>query len=152
MNRSRGGFSLVKLLIVIATIVIIAAVAVPKVTEGRCGGTYEMAAIRNLNTLNNAQIQYFSTYGRYAQTLIELGPPLGNTMPASAGANLIPEGLSTGIHSGYVFTMAGPPAGYTVNADPITTTHGNLHLFADTSGMIRQRSGGTAGEIDSEIQ
>ena len=37
----------------------------------------DMAAIKALSTINTAQVQYFSTYGRFAQTLQELGPPPG---------------------------------------------------------------------------
>ena len=33
-----------------------------------------MAAIRTMQTLNTAQVEYFSTYGRFAATLVELGP------------------------------------------------------------------------------
>ena len=87
-NRLRRGFSLIELLIVIAIILIIAAIAMPKLVSARMFA-YEMAAVRTLSTLNTAQTQYFSTYGRYATSLAELGPPTGGTATSPAAADLI---------------------------------------------------------------
>ena len=138
-------------MIVIAIILIIAAIAGPKLVQAR-KAAYEMAAIRALHTVNTAQIQYFSTYGRYAQTMVELGPPPGNASPTPTSSDLIPEALSTGIHSGYVFTMVGTPAGYSVNGDPQSEQHGTRHFFTDHSSVIRQNFGESASENAPEIQ
>ena len=153
LNRRRAGFSLIELLIVIAIILIIAAIAIPKLTTARMAA-YEMAAIRALHTINTAQIQYFSTYGRYAQSLMELGPPAGNAANSPAASDLIPGDLSTGIKSGYVFTMVGTPGGYTVNADPQTyDVTGSRTFYTDHTNVIRNHFGNeAASENDPEIQ
>jgi type IV pilus assembly protein PilA len=151
-NRDKKkGFSLIELLIVIAIILIIAAIAIPKLTQAR-KAAYEMAAIRALHTVNTAQIQYFSTFGRYAQSLMELGPPPGNGTASPTSADLIPDGLAIGLQSGYVFTMVGTPAGYTVNGDPQAETTGTRHFYTDHAAVIRQNFGQPASESDPAIQ
>ncbi len=150
-NRKRNGFSLIELLIVIAIILIIAAIAIPRLTQAR-KAAYEMAAIRSLHTLNTAQVQYFSTYGRYGQTMQELGPPPGSAAPTPAAADLIPANLAAGLASGYVFTMVGTPSGYTINADPQSSTTGTRHFYTDHSNVIRQNFEQPASETDAEIQ
>jgi prepilin-type N-terminal cleavage/methylation domain-containing protein len=72
--KRRRGFSLIELLIVISIILIIAAIAVPKMNR-QLMLAREQAAIRQINTIHQAETQFYSQYGRYAQTLAELGPP-----------------------------------------------------------------------------
>jgi prepilin-type N-terminal cleavage/methylation domain-containing protein len=154
IRRERRGFTLLELLIVIAIILIIAAVAIPKLARARMSA-FEMAAIRTMHTINTAQVQYFSTYGRYAATLAELGPAPGNAPASAAAADLIPGELAiTGLSSGYTFTMVGTPAGYTVNADPQTyDVTGSRTFFTDHSNVIRQHFGNeSATTNDSELR
>ena len=86
-NRRQRGFSLIELLIVIAIILIIVTVALPKLNKARMYAQ-ETAALKAIQTLNTAQVQYNSQFGRFAQSLTELGPPASGTDNASA-ANLI---------------------------------------------------------------
>src|SRR5919197_5198607 len=95
-NRLRGqrGFSLIELLIVIAIILIIITIALPKLNRARMY-SQETAAIGAIRTLHTAQVQYTSQYGRFATTLTELGPPAsGGASPAAA--DLISTDLSLG--------------------------------------------------------
>src|SRR6266849_1840528 len=98
-DRRRRGFSLIELLIVIAIILVIAAIAVPKMNR-QLMAAHEMAAIRQITTIHQAETQYYSQFGKYAATLAELGPPTSGAA-GPAGADLIPKVLADGKNSGY---------------------------------------------------
>ena len=149
----KNGFTIIELLIVIAIILIIAAVAIPKLTQAR-KAAFEMAAIRTMQTLNTAQVQYFSTYGRFAASLMEMGPTLGNAPPSANAADLIGDDLSTGLKSGYIFIMVGTPSGYTINADPqVYDVTGSRSFYTDHTNLIHVHMGNEqASENDGEIK
>ena len=151
--RRQKGFTIIELLIVIAIIMIIAAIAIPKLTTARMTA-FEMAAIRTLQTLNTDQVLYFSIYGRFASTLMEMGPAPGGAGRSASGADLIGEDLALGLKSGYVFTMVGTPSGYTINADPqIYDVTGSRSFYTDHANIIRQHAGNEpASENDPEIK
>src|SRR5580765_2281552 len=88
---SRRGFSLIELLIVIAIILVIAAMAAPKLTSARMQAQ-EMAAVTQIRTLHQAQVQYQSQFGKFATSLAELGPPT-NGQAGPSSADIIPGDL-----------------------------------------------------------
>jgi type IV pilus assembly protein PilA len=136
-NRLRRGFSLIELLIVIAIILIIAAIAVPKMNK-QIMAAHEMAAIRTITTIHTAETQYYSQFGRYAQNLAELGPPASGAA-GPAAADLIQKSLADGKASGFVFTVAGSPTGYSVSAVPDQFgSSGSRTFFSDQTLVIRQ--------------
>src|SRR5579871_579558 len=115
-NPRRRGFSLIELLIVIAIILIIAAIAVPKMNN-QMMAAHEMAAIRQITTIHQAETQYYSQFGKYAESLAALGPPAsGAATPAAA--DLIPKVLADGKNSGYMFAVQPSPTGYSITAVP----------------------------------
>src|SRR5271166_1557549 len=71
-SRRRRGFSLIELLIVIAIILIIITIAVPKYQKTQIF-VRETAAIAAIQTIHKMEVQYQSQYGRYAISLTELG-------------------------------------------------------------------------------
>ncbi len=113
-----------------------------------------MAAIRTLVSLNTAQSQYFSTYGRYASSLAELAPPPGGATPTASAADLIPTSLALGVKSGYEFTVVGSAQGYTLNAEPeVVNVTGKRWFFSDQSGVIREHIGNEPASVnDPEIK
>jgi type IV pilus assembly protein PilA len=139
-SRSRRGFSLIELLIVIAIILIIITVALPRLSKARMFAQ-ETAAIQAVKTLHTAQVQYYSQYGKYASSLTELGPPAsGADSPSAAG--LINNDLASGEKSGYKFTMTGTPGGYLVNAAPIAFgSSGSRTFFSDQTMVVHQNYG-----------
>ena len=95
VHRQKG-FTIIELLIVVAIIMIIAAIAIPKLGDAR-RLAYEMAAIRTLQTLNTGQVQYFSTYGRFASTLMEMGPAPGGAARSASSISPVSARLSQNV-------------------------------------------------------
>jgi type IV pilus assembly protein PilA len=110
----------------------------------------ETAALKALQTLNTAQVQYSSQFGHFTQSLTELGPPASGTDNASA-ANLISGDLATGEKQGYRFTLTGTPTGYTIRAIPSAFgSTGSRTFFSDQSLVIRENYGQEPATINSK--
>ena len=73
-NRlNQSGFSLIELLIVISIILIILAIALPKLNQAKMNAQ-ETAALSQIQTLHKAETMYYSQFGRYATSLAEFNP------------------------------------------------------------------------------
>jgi type IV pilus assembly protein PilA len=139
-RAAERGFTLIELMIVIAIILIIAAIAVPKLSNQR-QNAQEMAAIQQIRTLHQSLIQYYGQFGRYANSLAELGPPASGS-PGPQASDLIPKSLADGRGTGYLFTLTGTPSGYTINANPEQFgSSGRRTFYSDQSGVVRQNWG-----------
>ena len=141
-NRRRRSrvFSLIELLIVIAIILIIITIAVPKYNRTQMY-MRETAAVAAMQTIHKMQVQYQSQYGRYAASLAELGPPASGA-PTPAGADLIGNDLALGEKQGYKFTLTAAGGGYAINASPVTYgTSGTRSFYSDQSMVIRENYG-----------
>jgi type IV pilus assembly protein PilA len=142
MKKKRGlrGFSLIELLIVISIILIILAIALPRFNKAQMQA-HEVAAIATMRTLHSAETQYYSTFGRYAVSLQELGKPTSGNANASA-ADLIGADLAKGEKQGYRYTLQATPTGYTINADPVAFNNsGSRTFFSDQSQETHQHFG-----------
>ncbi len=149
-RKSIGGFSLIELLIVIAIILIILGVALPKLTKSRTFAQ-EMAAQKAISTLHTAQTQYYSQYGAYATSLTQLGPPT-NGAPGPNGAELIDRDLASGEKGGFKFTLTQTPTGYGVSAVPTQFgTSGNHTYFSDQSMATHQHSGPEPATVNDPL-
>ena len=136
-----AGFSLIELLIVIAIILIILAVALPKLTNAR-RYAQEMAAEKAITTIHTAETQYYSQYGNYATTLIQLGPPASLALAGPNGAELIDRDLAGGEKGGFKFVLTQTPTGYAVQVTPTAFgTSGSHTFYSDQSMTIHQHNG-----------
>jgi len=147
--RKRRGFSLIELLIVVAIILIIITIALPKLSRARMY-SQETAAIAAIRTLHTAQVQFYSQYNRYAASLAELGPPASGAANPSA-ADLIGNDLSGGEKSGYKFTLASTQGGYVINANPVAyNSSGSRTFYSDQSMVIRENYGPEPATLTSK--
>ncbi|OFV96104.1 MAG: hypothetical protein A3F68_04600 [Acidobacteria bacterium RIFCSPLOWO2_12_FULL_54_10] len=154
------GFSLIELLIVVAIMLIIAAIAVPRFLRVK-NSANETSAANSLRQMASASTNYYSRFNQgYAGSLGQLGPP--GPSCASLGsdcADLIDSVLSgvlpamaTPVKSGYTFTYFAPNAtpsppspnnSYAIVAAPVIPNSTGVSTFCvDNRGVIlRDRSG-----------
>jgi type IV pilus assembly protein PilA len=139
-RRRNAGFSLIELLIVIAIILIILAVALPKLTNAR-RYAQEMAAEKAISTIHTAETQYYSQYGQYATTLAQLGPPASGSAGPN-GAELIDRDLASGEKGGFKFVLQQTPTGYAVAVNPTAFgTSGSHTFYSDQTMAIHVHNG-----------
>ena len=137
MARTRRGFSLIEMLIVIAIILIIITMAAPKFGAAKRVAN-ETAALTAIKTIHSAEVLYQSEFGRFATTLAELGPPQSGA-PGPSAAELIGNDLAGGDKSGYKFTLTGTEGGYIITAVPMTFgTTGSKTFYSDQTMAIRE--------------
>ncbi len=147
-NRGSRGFSLIELLIVIAIILIIVTIAVPRLGRMR-SSAQEMSAIRHIQTIHTAQAGYFSQFGKYAESLQQLGPSASGRVGPD-GADLLPEDLADGEKGGFKFQVNKGEVGYVVTAEPTEFGNtGNRTFFSDQTMLIRENYGPEMATVES---
>ena len=135
-----AGFSLVELLVVIAVIMVILGIAIPIGQRARLNAV-ETVVVREVQTIGQAQTQYLSQFGKYADTLAVLGPALDRQEGVNA-AHLIPASLASGEKDGYIFTLKTTPDGYVVRAIPkVFGSTGRRTFYLDQDGVVHQNWG-----------
>jgi len=164
MRKNQKGFSLVELLVVVAIIMIIAAIAMPKLLHSRMAAD-EASAVASLRTMNTSEVVYSSTYSVptvFSADLTSLsdGGTAANcaagVTPTSAHACLIDAALAAAGaapgKSGYTFTYAPAAGNYTITAAPITfNSTGVRYFFTDQTVVIRANAGAAATSTSTPI-
>jgi len=139
-RQRRRGFTLIELLIVISIILVILAIAVPKMNK-QMQGAREMAVIREIGSIHQAESQYYSQFGKYATALTQLGPPVSGADGPEA-ANIIPKILADGKKNGFTYTLTATPSGYAITAVPDSFGNtGSRTFYSDQTLVIRNNWG-----------
>ena len=155
MRNKQKGFSLIELLIVVVIILIIAAIAIPNLLRSKMAAN-QASAVASLRTLNTSSVLFYTNYGIYPTALSNLAPAGSGTV-SSTLADMIDSTLASASaapgKSGYIFTWAGggTTGAYTINADPVSTSTGQIHYFTDQSLVIRSSSSGAATVASTPI-
>ena len=156
-HDSQAGFSLIELLIVVTIILILAAIAIPKLIAVKMVAN-EAATVSNMRSIDSAETAYIAQYPGigFSTSLIVLGG--AGVTPTSNAALLLDESLAQAkpTKSGYTFTYAPgggvPIASYALNADAsIQNVTGVRHFFTDSSGIIHYKVGAPATAADSAL-
>lgn len=155
-RRRSNGFTLMELLIVMAIITILMLLAIPTV-GGLRRYANETSAIQSVRAVIQAQMQYETTFpaNGYACSLPALGGDPKSGPPSPAAGQMLQGDLSTGIKSGYIFTITNCTkvnlngsdriTGYQILATPQTVGQtGNRSFCSDQFGTIKaDPAGGT---------
>jgi len=151
-----NGFTLMELLIVIAIILILMLMAIPTIGSLKKQAN-ETSAINSMQVITKTELQYESTYpsNGYACSLAALGGDPKAGAPTATASQLLQSDLTTGIKSGYIFTIGDCTkvnlngvdriTGYKVTAVPVTVGQtGNRGFCGDQFGSIKfDPAGGT---------
>jgi len=149
-NKSRRGFSLVELMIVISIIGILVAIGIPA-WQASVRSTNEAAAITHLQRISTAQVTYFNTKNRSGY---------GTFDQLSSGGYL--DKRFTGdapLVDGYIYRLAltaksgNTPPAYGVNADPqkptgMTATGSRFFYIGSDVGNATSHNEKPAGPDD----
>lgn len=158
------GFSLIELLIVVTIILILAAIAIPKLLTVKQTAN-ATAAVANTKSVLQAATAYDSQYNSYPATLAALGGTAGAT-PSSTSAELLDDTLANASAApgdqGYIFTYGlgdttngvtcttVPCDGFTLSAAP-EAGYGTRYFYTDETDVIRYKDGSAATATDAPI-
>jgi prepilin-type N-terminal cleavage/methylation domain-containing protein len=155
--KAGRGFSLIELLIVVAIILTISAIAIPRLIQSRIAAN-EAAAVSSIRTLTTAEHAYAQTYPDIGFTcsVAELGPPGGGGSPNPSAAGIVDAVVASGVKQGYTLSLSNCGAGggirYTFSAAAVPVSRGSTGMRAfcsDASGIIWYAHDGTSATCQS---
>jgi type II secretory pathway pseudopilin PulG len=134
----------------VAIILIIAAIAIPKLMRTRMSAN-ESSAVGSVRSINTAEISYNAAYSNlgFAISLPFLGGPAGAPcVPSTSSGCFIDSSPSTGVKSGYSFTPAlgsSPAVGgiapsYSISAVPVTPNQTGTRYFRSFEDAVVRSS------------
>jgi type IV pilus assembly protein PilA len=155
-RKRSNGFTLMELLIVMAIIAILMLIAIPTVGALKKNAN-RLSAIQSIRAIQQAQMQYASTYpaNGYTCTLSALGGDPSAGAPSPTSAQILQGDVTSGFKSGYIIAISNCQKvtvngtdrynSYTVTAIPQTVGKtGDIGFCGDDSGPIKSDpTGGT---------
>ena len=139
--RSRGGFSLIELLIVLVVIATIASIALPNYQIAKQTAN-ESSAISSMRALAVAEANY-----RVAHNATKYG-----RLSELHAAELVNPKLGDGSKSGYTFITYGEPGADTFAFTAIPADPASRRFFIDQSSIVRASATDEIGVTSSPIK
>ncbi len=145
--RGWSGTRIVLTLVCLCVAPLFVIIALPKYQKAQMFGR-ELGAIKAIQTIHQAEVQYQSKFGRYATSLEELSPPTnGPATPSASG--LIGNDLSVGEKGQYKFTLTANAGGYVITAVPANPSFVSRNFYSDQSMAIHQSFGAEVATASS---
>ena len=127
VKEKMHGFSLLELMVVVAIILIIATIAIPRLIRS-WQATREASAVAQVRTINSVENTYISSnQGSFG------------TIPQLITAGMI-DARYAGSISGYTFTLDVSGNNYTVSATPTSVNMGRFGYYSTPDAVIRYQS------------
>ena len=149
-RRREKGFSLPELMVVLAIIMLLVVLAVPRYRKSKQVAE-DAAAQANLKSIHTAQEAHRISNGEYAPNFTVLAGP-GRSLPVVGGGGGGDSGgsdTSVMVYHGYIYRMTRPLTDeYTVTAEPVEDRSTRPHLSINQTGAISASGGsGSSGPV-----
>lgn len=146
--KTKRGFTLVEIMIVVAVVMTLATLAISSVLRARHNAN-EVAAVVSCRAIVTAMQNFYSnSYPHaYPGSLSDLVPPISNPP-------YLDSVLASGTKQGYRFTYAFVNnENFALNADPtVSGRTGTRHFYADETSTIKANENGQAGPNDPVVE
>ncbi len=144
-----------KRLVVVAIILIIVGIAIPRLLSARTAAI-ETAAGSTMRTANTALMSFNSKFGQWPVALANLGGTNCDTAAATTTAgcfldnNVAINMVTPGVGQ-YVFTYNVTGGAFTLSADPIASSSAHRHFYSDTNLTVHFNDTAAAGPTDPSL-
>ena len=154
-NRKQKGFTLIELLIVVAIILIIAAIAIPRLLSARTTAI-EAKAGAAMRTIGTSLVGYNTKFSTFPTTLTNLGGTACDTTAPSPTAgcfmdDAVANSLATPGVGQYAFTYTTTGGAFVLNGDPLASSSAKRHFYMDTGFTVHYSDVGTAASTDPTL-
>ncbi len=156
-KRNERGFSLIELLVVVAIILIISAIAIPKLLQAKVAAN-QSAVVGDLRAMLNAESTYSAAYGNYATTVSQLTTV--DTPADCTGSGILDKttwGGTAIVMSNYNFVFTSPIGtdttqtsqgctmahSWSLSAVPVSSFAGTRGFYIDSNNTVLYSTDGS---------